>query len=302
MEWASVGATRPDLLLVNFALGSGTNGLDLAQDLPDVLGGTVPTIILTGDLPTATQREITACAFQQVSKPVIPEVLLSQISDLMAKARGANLPVVRRAKSLPTTVHVVDDDAMIRETMRRLFQAEGWNVVSYPTAEDFLSHPRPDGVAVLLVDNALPGMDGVGLITRLRAEGSAIPAVMLTGHGDAAMAVAAMRAGASDMIEKPSSAAELLASVRQAIKSSDDFRPQSDDRMAAQKRLDSLTERERQVLKRVLAGAPNKIIAADLGINQRTVEHHRASVMRKTGTASVPALVRLAFTAGISDA
>ena len=231
----------------------------------------------------------------------MPEVLLALISDMMLKARSASLTGVRRAAQTRTTVHVIDDDPMIRETMRRLFQAEGWRVVTYPTAEDFLAHPRPDGTACLLVDHALPGMDGVSLITLLRAEKSTVPCVMLTGHGDADMAIAALRAGASDMIEKPSSAAELLKSIRQAIKNSDDFRPQSEERRAAQKRLDGLTERERQVLTRVLAGAPNKIIAAELGINQRTVEHHRASVMRKTGAASLPALVRLAFAANYSD-
>ena len=111
----------------------------------------------------------------------------------------------------------------------------------------------------------------------------------------AAVAVAALRAGAFDLIEKPSSAAEVLASIRHAIKSGDTIHPQSDAQRVARARLDRLTERERQVLTRVLAGVANKIIAADLGLSQRTVEQHRASVMRKTETASVPALIRLAF-------
>ena len=295
MDWANGDVARPDLLLTDFELRGGTNGLSLAQDLPEILGGTLPTIILTGDITTATQRDITSCAFRQLVKPVMPEVLLALISDLMRQARSENLPAIRRLENARTTVHVIDDDPMIRESMRRLFQAEGWSVVTYPSAEDFLAQPRPDGMACLLVDHALPGIDGVTLITRLRAEMSSVPAIMLTGHGDAAMAIAAMQAGAFDMIEKPSSAAELLARIRQAIKSTDDFRPQTEDRRAAQKRLGRLTDRERQVLTRVLAGVPNKIIASDLGINQRTVEHHRASVMRKTGVTSVPALVRLAF-------
>ena len=111
------------------------------------------------------------------------------------------------------------------------------------------------------------------------------------------MAVAALKAGASDLIEKPASAAELLASLRLAIRKGEDLHPRSDQRLAAQKRFSGLTAREREVLARVLAGEPNKIIAADLGLNQRTVENHRASVMRKTGSPSLPALVRLAFAA-----
>jgi two-component system CheB/CheR fusion protein len=124
-----------------------------------------------------------------------------------------------------------------------------------------------------------------------------LPAVMLTGHGDAALAVAALKAGASDLLEKPVSAADLLAAIRSALKTGADTRPQTDQRKAAQNQLAELTVRERQVLTRVLAGEPNKNIAADLGINQRTVENHRASVMRKTGVKSLPALVRLALVA-----
>lgn len=295
LDWAMSNETRPDLLLTDLELRKSGNGLSLAEDLHEVLGGTLPTIILTGDITTQTRREIISCGFTQLVKPVRPKVLLSVISNLMLTARSADTRLVRRSKSSQTRVHVVDDDPMIRETMRRLFQSEGWNVATYPTAEHFMSAPRPAGVDCLLVDHALPGMDGVTLISQLRAEGSSVPAIILTGHGDAAMAVAALRAGAFDLIEKPSSAAELLASIRQAVTSVDNIRPQSDAHKAAQTRLERLTERERQVLSRVLAGVPNKIIAADLGINQRTVEHHRASVMRKTDVPSVPALVRLAL-------
>jgi two-component system CheB/CheR fusion protein len=200
------------------------------------------------------------------------------------------------------TVHVIDDDPMILETMRRLFEAEGLLVATYLSAEDFLELPRPDAPACLLVDNLLPGMDGVALINLLRAENSQLPVIVLTGHGDATIAVAAMKAGAADFIEKPASAAELLASVRIALKSGKSTgqmqkRPSS----AAQTRFAALTARERDVLTRVLQGTPNKIIAADLGINQRTVENHRAAVMRKTEAASLPDLVRLALLAGVQS-
>lgn len=302
LAWASGDVARPDLLLTDYDLRGGSSGLALAQDLRDVLGGTVPTIILTGDITTATHDTLAATPYLQVAKPVMPQEILALISDMMLKERTASAKAARRLDATGTTVHVVDDDPMIRETMRRLFEAEGWGVATHASAEDFLAASRPEGAACLLVDNVLPGMDGLALIQRLRAENSPLPVVMLTGHGDATMAVAALKAGASDLIEKPASAADLLASVRLAIRKGEDLHPRGDQRQAAQKRFSGLTVREREVLARVLAGEPNKIVAANLGLNQRTVENHRASVMRKTGAASLPALVRLAFEANESGA
>ncbi|MBL4918992.1 chemotaxis protein CheB [Szabonella alba] len=297
LAWASGDVERPDLLLADFDLQGGTNGLTLAQDLPDVLGGTVPSIILTGDITSATLKSVTASVHHHLVKPVMPEVLLALISDLMQKARIEQGKSAQRPDTDITTVYVIDDASMIRETTRRLFEAEGWRVFTYATAEDFLAAPHARSGACLLVDNLLPGMDGVALITLLRSQQSKLPTVMLTGHGDAATAVAALKAGASDLIEKPASAAVLLASVRHAIKSGDNSQPVLETRKAAQQRFSGLTTREREVLALVLTGAPNKIIAHDLGVNQRTVENHRASVMRKTRAASLPALVRLALTA-----
>jgi two-component system CheB/CheR fusion protein len=230
----------------------------------------------------------------------MPEVLLATISDLICKARSEKVRAGLFPQTSRTTIHVIDDNPIIREAMRRLFEVEGYMVATYSSAEDFLMAPRPKGAACLLIDNLLPGMAGVALIDRLRAEKMQIPTVMFTAHGDAALAVAAMKAGASDLIEKPASAVELLASVRQAITDSKDDKGDgvpSETRKAARLRFKDLTKREHQVMSKVLEGAPNKIIAADLGINQRTVENHRASVMRKTGAGSLPELVRLALLA-----
>jgi two-component system CheB/CheR fusion protein len=154
----------------------------------------------------------------------------------------------------------------------------------------------------LLIDSVLPGMSGIELIRHLRAENSSLPAVVLTGHGDATTAVAALKAGASDLIEKPASAIQLLDSVRKAIGAAQDISLRANFRKTAQQQLSALTKREQEILARILEGAPNKIIAADLGINQRTVENHRASVMRKLGVASLPDLVRLALAADMGAA
>lgn len=299
LAWASGEVAPPDLMLTDFDLHGGTSGLTLAQDLPDVLGETVPTIILTGDITSATQKKIARSPHHQVAKPVMPEILLAKISDLLLISRPKKTKISAGGDASVFTMHVIDDDPMIRESMRRLFEAEGWMALTYASAEDFLAAPRPGDDACLLVDNLLPGMDGVALIRLLKERQSPVPAIMLTGHGDAAVAVAAMKAGASDLIEKPISAADLLASVRQAILPTKDDRSQAKLRKEAQKHFADLTPREREVLLQVLAGEPNKIIAFNLGINQRTVENHRASVMRKAGVNSLPALVRLAIAADL---
>jgi two-component system, chemotaxis family, CheB/CheR fusion protein len=302
LAWASGAETPPDLLLTDYDLHGGRSGLKLAQDLPDILGQPVPTVILTGDITTETLKSIAASPCYQVTKPVMPAVLLATISDLIGKARAEKIRSDQFPRTSRTTIHVIDDDPVIREAMRRLFEAEGYTVTTYGSAEDFLTAPRPEGAACLLIDNLLPGMDGVTLIEHLRSEKAHLPTVMLTGHGDAALAVAAMKAGASDLIEKPASAADLLASVQQAIASSKDGKDggaPGEARKAARLRFHDLSKRQHEVMAMVLEGAPNKIIAAELGINQRTVENHRAAVMRKTGAASLPELVRLALFADV---
>ncbi|MEI4264253.1 response regulator [Roseovarius sp. D0-M9] len=298
LTWAQDTDMPPDLLLTDFELRGGKNGLALAQELPDILGSPVPTLILTGDITTSTLQAIARSDHQQIMKPLMPEALISQISDLMLKARSKTHHTNGLSR---ITLHVIEDDPIIRETTQRLFEAEGSKVITYVSAEDFLSSPRPEGTACLLVDAVLPGMDGVALVALLRSEASQVPAIILTGHGDADMAVEAMKAGASDLIEKPASAADLLASFRSAIAQMEDRNLKANARKAAKAKFANLTPREQDVLAGVLEGKPNKIMAVDLGINQRTVENHRASVMRKTGAESLPALVRLALAAEVQS-
>ncbi|MCC6002547.1 MAG: response regulator [Pararhodobacter sp.] len=298
LAWASNRPAPPDLLLTDFDLHGGITGLALAQDLPEVLGASLPVIILTGDITVDTMQRIATTPFAQLSKPVEPERLLARVSEALRTARAARSGNAAGAGNPGQRVlQVVDDNPMIREATRRLFEAEGWSVVTHPSAEAFLAQPRARNAACLVVDAHLPGMSGVKLLERLRAEGALLPVVVLTGHGDAAMARDVMKAGAADLIEKPASAAELMASVTQAIERATDDQARRAARRAAQECFAELTPREREVLDRVLDGAPNKIIAADLGINQRTVENHRAAVMRKTGARSLPDLVRLAMVA-----
>lgn len=190
-------------------------------------------------------------------------------------------------------IHLIEDNPAMREDARVLFESEGWEVRDYYSAEDFLVSPRPSGEACLVIDVMLPGMSGVALLQLLRTENLQVPAVILTGRDDAATAVAALKAGATDFIEKPAARAKLLSSVIEAMELSRDTRLRQESTAAAIASFDTLTSREQQVMMLVLDGMPNKNIAADLGLSQRTVENHRASVMRKTGAPSLPALVAL---------
>jgi two-component system CheB/CheR fusion protein len=173
-------------------------------------------------------------------------------------------------------------------------------VRTFATSEDFLHDYRPSRGALLLVDGYLPGMSGLALLQRLQAAGSQLPAIMITGNSDVHMAVEAMKAGASDFIEKPISNAELLASVARALERSKGTAKRSVWREEASSHLVGLTPQQRKVMEMVLAGQPSKNIAANLGISQRTVESHRAKIMKRTGAKSLPALARLAMAAGQS--
>jgi two-component system CheB/CheR fusion protein len=148
-----------------------------------------------------------------------------------------------------------------------------------------------------LLDAYLPGMSGLELLQRLGKESNRLPTIMITGRSDVPMAVQAMKAGAMDFIEKPVSSGELLASIERALEQSRDATKLSAWRENAAKHIAGLTPRQREIMQLVLAGHPSKNIAADLGISQRTVENHRAAIMRKTGSKSLPALARLALAA-----
>jgi two-component system CheB/CheR fusion protein len=195
-------------------------------------------------------------------------------------------------------IFVIDDDSHIREGIRAMLEEDGQTVEDYPTCEAFLEAYRPGRAACLLIDAYLPGMNGLELLQQLHDAGHQLPAIMITGNADVSMAVQAMKAGASDFIEKPISPGELVVSVGRALEQSRDSNKLLAWRETAANHIASLTQRQRQVMESVLAGKPNKIVAADLGISQRTVENHRASIMKKTGTKSLPALARLALAAG----
>ena len=198
-------------------------------------------------------------------------------------------------------VHVIDDDADVRQSLAFLLSTAGIAVRVHELAVAFLKAlPEIQG-GCIVTDVRMPGMDGLELQRRLRADKYAIPVIVMTGHGDIALAVEAMKAGAVDFIEKPFDDEVLIGAIKSALFR---IRQKSGHDLAASEvrnRLKLLSERERQVLEGLVAGKPNKIIAYDLGISPRTVEIYRANVMTKMQADSLSALVRMTLLEGVSN-
>jgi FixJ family two-component response regulator len=198
-------------------------------------------------------------------------------------------------------VYVVDDDDSLRTAVSRLLRAAGFTVRDFASGPEFLAAPRDDAPSCLLVDVRMPGPSGLDLQQSLNGEEAAPPIVFLTGHGDVAMSVHAMKAGAVDFLTKPVRREPLLKAVRDALARDEERRTSRERRRRVLARYDTLTPREREVLTHVVAGRLNKQIAADLGTSERTVKAHRAQVMTKMRVDSLADLVRAAQQLGVGD-
>ena len=199
-------------------------------------------------------------------------------------------------------VYVVDDESGLRKALTRLLQSEGYTVESFASAQDFLAGPAADRDGCLVLDVAMPGIDGLELQRRLTAAGARLPIIFLTGHGDIPMSVRAIKAGAADFLAKPVDESDLLRAVREARQKVEAGRAARAQEAGLRARLDQLTPREREVLEHLLAGKLNKQIAADLGTVEHTIKVHRGRVMQKMGLASFAELVRAAERLGIKPA
>jgi two-component system CheB/CheR fusion protein len=296
------GDIRPDLVLADYNLPGGMTGVEISQELWRRVGLRIPFVILTGDISTQALRDIALHDCLQLNKPVKLRELIQSIDKLIAKPLVAAAPPAPRppdaaAPKVASKVYVVDDDDQVRGALSVVLEDEGRVVEAFASCEAFLESFRPEKDACLLIDAYLPGMTGLELLKKLREDGQLIPAIMITGDSDVAMAVEAMKAGATDFIEKPVSREELVASLDRALEMTKDSNKLLEWREEAATHLAGLTPRQIEVMERVLAGHPSKNIAADLGISQRTVENHRASIMKRTGSKSLPALARLALVA-----
>lgn len=198
---------------------------------------------------------------------------------------------------LEPTVYIVDDDNSVRDSLVLLLNFRGFRTCEFASAEAFLEAWRNDWRGCLLLDLRMTGMDGIALQQALTERGSRLPIVFLTGHGDIAQARAALKSGAVDFLEKPIDHESLFASLNEALQK--DMQQLAEDRRLAdiEARLNRLSERERQVMERVVAGRHNREIAAELEISPRTVEVFKARMMEKMHARSVPELVKLVLEA-----
>jgi FixJ family two-component response regulator len=196
-------------------------------------------------------------------------------------------------------VYVVDDEARMRKALTRLLRSEGFDVRAFASADDFLAAYRAEETACLVLDVAMPDLDGMDLQRRLTGAGVLVPIVFLTGKGDIPMSVHAIKAGAVDFLTKPVNDADLLCAVRAGLQQAARLKAAHATTAALTARYTSLTPRELEVMTHVVAGKLNKQIAADLGTSEQTIKVHRGRVMEKMGVESLADLVRVAERLGI---
>lgn len=195
------------------------------------------------------------------------------------------------------TVFVVDDDAAVRDSLEMLLKVAGFGVSAFASAVRFFSDAQLNAGDCVITDIRMPDMDGLALQQELIRRGSRLPVIVITGHGDVPLAVQAMKAGAVDFLEKPFARDALLAAVRNALDRAAHAPVSDESRQEINRRIARLTEREREVYERVVAGKLSKQIAFELGASPRTIEIHRGRVMKKMEARTVQELVRMAIAA-----
>ncbi|TPG14667.1 DNA-binding response regulator [Sphingomonas koreensis] len=196
-------------------------------------------------------------------------------------------------------VYVIDDDSMVRRALSFALSTAGFSVRPFASGNDFVDDLTALQPGCVLLDLRMPGLDGFALLDVLRDRHSDLPVVVMTGHGDVATAVKAMKAGARDFIEKPFADAVLLDMLEAAFEGMTDGVPDARLRAQAQAQLRALTPREFDVLRALAGGLPNKLIADRLQLSVRTIEMHRANMMDRLKLTSLADLLRLAFSAGV---
>lgn len=196
------------------------------------------------------------------------------------------------------TVFVVDDDEAVRRAIAKLFRSVDLRAESFNSAEDFLDSFDPRRVGCLVLDIRMPGIGGLALQEELAARRSTLPIIFVTGHGDVRTTVRAMKAHAFDFIEKPFSDQDLLDKVHAAIDVHVRHQREEGRRTEIAARIDSLTPREREIMDMIVDGKLSKVIAAELGISEKTVQTHRTRVMDKMGAHSVGSLAKMVLKEG----
>ena len=294
----------PDLIIADHSLAGTWDGLGAIAHLRAAAGRDIPALVLTGDVSARTLRKIEESGLPHLAKPIHADQLWQALQQLagwtppepVAAGGPAAAPPARAAAEGPT-IFVVDDDPLLRKAMRTFLEAQHYHVEDFASGESFVDALPPDATGCALIDFRLPGMDGIEVLRRLAERDIPLPAIIVTGSSEIADAVTAMKSGAMDFVEKPVDPEELAAAITRALKRTSHPDAHADDSAGAAREIARLTARQREILDLVVAGLANKEIAARLNINQRTVESHRALVMRKLGARSLASLVRLALVA-----
>ncbi len=308
------GLCRPAMVVADQNLPGGLSGVETARRVRGLTEPHLPALVITGDVLPDRLAVIRQAALPYLTKPVGADELRALIRGLVGRGPGAPAaaagipprpsPAEGRVAALPAAlpvVHVVEDDAAEARSLRGLLAAAGRRAEIYASAEAFLEAHRPGVEGCLVVDVHLPGMGGLELQRELARRGGGPPCVFVTGRGELAQAVQAMREGAVDFLVKPVGGEALLASVERALDRARRRPAAGPPSPEGAARLGRLTAREREAVELVAAGLPNKEVAFRLGISLRTVEGHRARAMRKLGVRTLPELVRLLLASDPAD-
>ena len=222
------GTMAPDIVVADYNLPAGLTGLDIAARLRQSFDAALPILIMTGDISTDTLKAIAAAGCMQLNKPIKVDTLMRLVQAQLGapRAKPQGLPKAHAVAPIDEnspTVFLIDDDDALRDVMREVAEQAGRPVQAFASCEAFLEVYRPGREGCLLVDARLPGLGGIALLQRLKAENYALPSIVITGHGEVSMAVEAMKAGAIDFIEKPIRRDQFLASIECALESERDF-------------------------------------------------------------------------------
>lgn len=201
---------------------------------------------------------------------------------------------------MPEIIHVIDDDEGVRDSLCVLLETKGYTTTAHGSCQDFLSNLSVADALCVVADMRMPEMGGLDLQKHLLEKSIDLPFIVITGHGDVPSAVQALKSGAVDFIEKPLKTDLFLAAISRAVESRRARLRMAEGVSSARQRIAALTPREHDVLRHLIAGNPNKIIAFELGISARTVENHRARLMVKMQADSLAELVRISLEAGVA--
>lgn len=287
------GGMQPEIIVTDFDGLFDPAGVRLIEELRHLLGSHIPVLVIADETWKSAHSHSISDPVTYLTKPTAAEEIAAQIAQTILSARHRlAAPRIKDRHAAQQTTFIVDDDRVLREAISALLTSRGEHVEVYSSGESFLENYTPSRRGCLVVDDKLPGLRGIELLEKLKTDGATLPAIMISGHGDIETAVRAMRAGAIDYMGKPVFHERLLSAIDRALELDRGSADSLARRQKLMARFAALTQRERQVLDLVIRGASSKSIARTLNISQRTVENHRAAIMRRMGVASLSGLIR----------